>query len=383
MELETETNEQACQLGQLNSGVRDEIMPEFKLNWEVPEDAMVSVDLKQTSVAWEEEFSTKDRFKLLEVEGELESSILLGLAEVTGAIGIQFSGYIGVIVCEQGLTECENRRKAEVSLKASLKTGLPSSIVDILSAVKLYPVQGTTLRTLSSVVVTAIEKELEKLADLTQLLTLTCEELEKKARKETKNSAAGLKEHLKTLKFSKRKHARSLKDEVSKPNHQSETGINREHKFETYEVKQALRDMPAERAGGDDLKLHEENSAAAVKRSTSSPPKSKTSRTPGPLDLSTREQARQRDKHRQNRRQDRGSEIQRQKKRFRTMQELVVFELSGTTEGESEEVCLEFDEQRSDRSPKAKTLLIELTISEIVMQSFSFVVHNQAFGISR
>lgn len=313
----------ACKLGQLYSGVRDEIMPEFMLIGEVPEDAVVSVDMKQTYLSWEEEFSTEDRFKSLEVEGELKLSIMLGLADVKGAskyltsvtksstcvricmvyrivtkeetlnlqhedvarmfrlealqdspathvvVGIQW-GYSGVIVFEQGVTQNETRHNAEVSLKASLKTGLASSIVgNIMSAAKLDPgeggvkvtpreiqngddnlkrrsvkimadimpqnvieptdfqsalefarsvadiqhieinggrgkpqeihllsveavcqklrttfvVQGTILKTLSSDVIAAVEKELERLADMTQLLTLTYEEVEEKARK--------------------------------------------------------------------------------------------------------------------------------------------------------------------------------------------------------
>ncbi|BBN18172.1 hypothetical protein MPTK1_8g00310 [Marchantia polymorpha subsp. ruderalis] len=313
----------ACKLGQLYSGVKDEIMPEFMLTGEVPEDAVLSVDMKGTYLSWEEEFSTKDRFKSLEVEGELKLSIMLGLADVKAAskyltsvtksstcvricmvyrivtkeetldlqhddvarmfrlealqdspathvvVGIQW-GYSGVIVFEQGVTQDETRHNAELSLKASLNTGLASSILpgflsdllpdpgeggvtltprelqnggdnlkrrsvkiiadimpqnvieptDFQSALEFarsvtdeqhikinggrgkpqeihllsveavcqklrttFVVQGTILKTLSSDVIAAVEKELERLADMTQLLNLTYEEVEEKARK--------------------------------------------------------------------------------------------------------------------------------------------------------------------------------------------------------
>ncbi|KAL2609616.1 hypothetical protein R1flu_028189 [Riccia fluitans] len=312
----------ACNLGQLYSGVRDEIMPEFMLDGEVPEGALVSVDMKQTYLTWEEEFSTEDKFKSLEVEGELKLSIMLGLADVKGAskyltsatksttcvricmvyrvvtkeetlnlqheevvkrfslealhdtpathvvVGIQW-GYSGVIVFEQSVTDFEDRASVEASLKASLKTGLASSMIGNTLSSKLSPVklgggfipklmdrndenlkrrsvkiiadvmpetaiepndfqsalefarsvgdikhmdinggrgkpqeihllsveavcqrlrsifivEGALFRTLSRNIMIAVEKELEKLADMMQMLTLTYEEVESRARR--------------------------------------------------------------------------------------------------------------------------------------------------------------------------------------------------------
>ncbi|BFI30419.1 hypothetical protein MPTK2_3g11990 [Marchantia polymorpha subsp. ruderalis] len=274
----------ACKLGQLYSGVKDEIMPEFILSGEVPEGAVSTVDMPHHNTLWEENMKTEERFKSLEVEGDLKLSIMLGLADVNGAskylnnvttnstcvticlvykivtkwerlnllhadvermfrlqalrespathvvVGIGW-GYSGVIVFEQGVTKDETRHNAEVSLNASLKTGLAGSFLGkFLDAIKLNPVEGgvtltpkksqnggenlerRSVRIMADIMPQNFEgptdfqsalefarsvggnhhideinggkeKELERLADKTQDLTSTYEQVREKARK--------------------------------------------------------------------------------------------------------------------------------------------------------------------------------------------------------